>query len=224
MYKTLKFERARDSLSYVIRHFNINEMHIPYYLCDVVRHTLVQEGCKPIFYHINDDFMPTDEFDKNDFVLYPNYFGVCDKNANKLSKIYPNLILDNAHAFFTQPLGIASFNSAYKFGLGEFSYLFLKTAEISDFILNDYLDEKLRRREKFIEIHNKYSSTNILKIDIDSVPFCYPYLAKNLEDADIIAKELIDKGFEVYRYWNAIPENYNEYKFYSRLVPLPIEP
>ena len=59
------------------------------------------------------------------YILYTNYFGICTKNAKKLAKKYKNLILDNAQSFFTEPIGLASFNSARKFfGVPDGAYLF----------------------------------------------------------------------------------------------------
>ena len=56
----------------------------------------------------------------------------------------------------------------------------------------------------------------------DSIPFCYPYLAKTIDEADKLAYELMNKGLQIYRYWRPLPKSYNEYKFYSRLVPIPL--
>ena len=93
MYKTLKFERARECLKFLVKQYNIKEIYIPYYLCDVIRHTLFQTGCKPLFYHINDNFMPEKDFPQNSFILYPNYFGIFGKNVKMLLNRYPNLIV-----------------------------------------------------------------------------------------------------------------------------------
>ena len=222
MYKVFRFERARDSLGKIIGTYNIKEMRIPYYLCDSVRHTLVKEGCKPVFYHIDDNFMPSVEFDTSDFILYPDYFGICTENVKRLAKIYPKLIVDNAHSYFSEPSGFACFNSAYKFGLDNCSYLWLKTDEKSDIVVPKYEQKREERKNKFLELNRKYFSTNLLKIDKNSVPFCYPYLAKDEETADSLVKELKKEGYTIYRYWNQLPKNYNEYKFYSRLVPIPV--
>ena len=49
----MKFDYARDALKYLIKIFEIEKIYIPYYLCDVIRHAIVEVGAKPIFYHIN---------------------------------------------------------------------------------------------------------------------------------------------------------------------------
>ena len=222
MYETLTFGLAREAVRYLIKKYNIKEMHIPYYLCDVVRHTLTEEGCKPVFYHIDDNFFPDTDFNKNDCILYPNYWGVCGKNVKKLVDIYPKLIVDNAHAYYDEPTGFACFNAGHKFGYKN-SYLWIKDNR-SETCATD-IDNKARERQKiFAELHRKYSETNLLNIDTNSIPFVYPYLAKTTEEADKLVKQLKNEGKIIYRYWNSLPKSFLEYQFYSRLVPIPILP
>ena len=228
MYKILKFERARECLKFLIEQYNIKEIYIPYYLCDVIRHTLFQTNCKPLFYHINDDFMPEIDFPKNAFILYPNYFGIFGKNVKALLNRDPNLIVDNAHAYYEAPSGFASFNSGIKFGYDN-AYLWIKGSknnDISPIINPEWQKERL---ENFFKLDKIYSEQNLLDIkgiistEINSekfCPFCYPLLAESEEKANSIVKSL--QGYTIYRYWNQLPKSYNEYKFYSRLVPIPV--
>lgn len=116
---------ARNALRYVIKAFNIKEIHIPFYTCPVVWNSIQKEDCSIKFYHIDNNFMPICEFNENDFVLYTNYFGVCAQNVKELAKKYKNLIVDNAQAFYMPKYGIASFNSVRKFfGTPDGSILF----------------------------------------------------------------------------------------------------
>lgn len=195
---------------------------MPYYLCDVMRHAAVTHGAKPVFYHIDDGFLPVQDFPHDAYVLYPNYFGICAKNVEKLAKLYPKLIVDNAHAYFEKPSGFACFNSAKKF---------LPVKEGANLWIKDVCEECLSsekpdflRREMFLKYHKKLSD-NELNIDISDscIPFCYPYLALSVEIADKLVEKLTADGKTIYRYWNNLPKSYNEYKFYSRLVPIPLE-
>ena len=218
----MKFRYARDAFGYLIQKYEIKEVFMPYYLCDVMRHTAVTHGAKPVFYHIDDGFLPVQDFPCDADVLYPNYFGICAKNVEKLAKLYPKLIVDNAHAYFEKPSGFACFNSAKKFlPVKEGANLWIKdvceeclSPEKSDFL----------RREMFLKYHKKLSD-NELNIDISDscIPFCYPYLAPSVEIADKLVEKLTADGKTIYRYWNNLPKSYNEYKFYSRLVPIPLE-
>lgn len=227
MYKTLTFDLAREALGCIIKTYKIKEMKIPYYLCDVVRHTLVKEGCKPRFYHIDDNFFPAENFSENDYILYPNYWGVNGKNVKILTSLYPKLIVDNAHAYYDKPSGLACFNAGHKFGYKD-SYLWI-TDNSSDTNTDIIIDNSAKERQKvFAELHEKYKTTNLLDIDTDSVtsfyPFIYPYLAKTTQEADVLVGQLKEEGKTVYRYWNPLPKSFLEYSFYSRLVPIPILP
>ncbi|MBO7672100.1 hypothetical protein J6S88_01700 [bacterium] len=222
MYSVYKFEKASDSLCKIINTFEIKEMYIPYYICPSVRHALFKTDCKPLFYHIDDNFMPARSFDKESYILYPNYFGICSNNVKQLCEIYPKLIVDNAHAFFNEPSGLACFNAGYKFGLENCSYLWIKDRLKSAMGISEFEKEKIKRKKNFIKLCEKYSEANQLEIDGKSIPFCYPYLAKTEEEADKLAKDLTEKGLAIYRYWESLPENFNEYKFYKRLVPIPL--
>ncbi|MCQ2743331.1 MAG: hypothetical protein MJ230_00850 [bacterium] len=116
---------ARNALRYIIKAYNIKEIYVPYYTCPVVWEILEKENCKINFYHIDDNFIPTKDFQRDDFILYTNYFGICAKQAKELSEKYKNLIVDNAQAYFMQKLGLASFNSVRKFfGVPDGSFLF----------------------------------------------------------------------------------------------------
>ena len=222
MYKKLKFDLARNSLRYLIQKFKIKEIYIPYYLCDVIRHTVMEENCKPIFYHINDEFYPAQEFPKDSYILYPNYFGICGKNVNKLEKIYPKLIVDNAHAFYLPPQGFACFNAEHKFNPQvQTSYLYIKNKNNNP---KNYIYPCPKERIKgFEKLHKEYRYKNCLNVDLPVIsPFIYPFLASTDEEADKLAEELTKEGKTIYRYWNNLPKDYNEYKFYRRLVPIPL--
>lgn len=225
MYKHVTFDSGRDCLRYIIKKYGITEMHIPYYLCDAVRHTLAEEKCKPVFYHINDNFYPINDFRKKDFILYPNYWGICTKNTEKLVQKYPKVIVDNAHAFFNAPIGFACFNAGHKFGFKE-SYAFIRDKSAMNWPISNNHPYAISRKKSFLELHMKYGKKNLINIDIENdkqyTPFVYPFLAKTESDADLLVKELKKDGKIIYRYWNPLPKSFCEYKFYSRLVPIPI--
>ena len=111
----LYLNSARNCFRYLIKSFQIQEIYIPYYICSCIRHAAFDEGCRINFYHVNLDFSPCCEFPKNAYILYPNYFGICSKIVERLAEIYPNLIVDNSHSFYSKCMGLASFNSLRKF-------------------------------------------------------------------------------------------------------------
>ena len=106
---------GRNALRYIIRLYKIKEIFVPAYTCQFVWQTLKEEGCKINFYHIDKNFMPQEEFNKNSYIIYNNYFGICDKQIIQLKQQYKNLIIDNTQAFYSQQMGLASFYSVRKF-------------------------------------------------------------------------------------------------------------
>ena len=113
--KYIALNSGRNALRYIIRAYKIKEIYLPHYTCPVVRESAEAEKCKANLYHIDENFMPLDKFKSDDFILYTNYFGICAKNVKTLAKMYKNLIIDNAQAFYMPSYGIASFNSIRKF-------------------------------------------------------------------------------------------------------------
>lgn len=106
---------CRSALRYLIRALKIKKIHVPIYTCNVVHDAIIQEKCKIELYSLNDNFLPNKAFPKYDFILYNNYFGVLGNNVRALSNIYPNLIVDNAQAFYSQPPCRAAIYSPRKF-------------------------------------------------------------------------------------------------------------
>lgn len=150
-YHKIELNSARNCLRYIIRAFSIKEIHIPYYLCACIRHSIIEEGCKINFYHIDKNFYPEENFDNDDFILYPNYWGISGQNVQKLAEIYKNLIVDNAHSFYSEPCGIASFTSVRKFFPTLMDGAILYTRELLTSKINkdtfSYIPQKLQYSE-----------------------------------------------------------------------------
>ena len=123
----IKLNSGRNGIVYAIKAYNISEMWVPYYTCPVVWQAIEDAGCKLKYYSIDKNFLPTCSFNQYDYILYTNYFGVCSSNISLLRKKYPNLIIDNAQAFFYKPCGIASAYSPRKFiGVSDGGYVYCK--------------------------------------------------------------------------------------------------
>mgnify|MGYP000774090340 CR=1 FL=1 len=106
---------CRNAIRYVIRALGIKRLHLPIYTCHVVADAVAREGCEILRYHLDKKMMPAIDFPTDDFIIYNNYFGVLGKNVEVLSKIYPNLIVDNAQAFYSRPKCRAAVYSPRKF-------------------------------------------------------------------------------------------------------------
>lgn len=110
------FNSARNALRYIVRAYDIRQLYVPYYTCPVVWDALKAENVQMSFYSINQNLeidaqdIPTDAF-----VLVNNYFGAKGKYITRLAQKYPNLIVDNAQAFYAPKQGLAAFYSPRKF-------------------------------------------------------------------------------------------------------------
>lgn len=258
-YELIKLNTARNCLRYVIRAFNIKEIYIPYYICPVLRVAINKENCKLRFYHISQDFRPVDNFPEDAFILYPNYFGVCSHIVDELNLKYKNLIVDNAHSFYSEPKGIASFSSVRKFfpKLRDGAFLYtkqkldknferdnffyeVKTLSYEEICKNEerldkeeikiinpisdkslILDDRKKRIEEIEYFKAKLDKINNIEVEIKAkdFPFCYPFLAKD----EKIAQEIVSTlEVEPYRYWNNMPDSYEEKIFYTNLVAIPL--
>lgn len=179
-YVKIELNTARNALRYIIKTFGIEEIYIPYYICPVVRNAIKKENCKINFYHIDEKFLPTVQFPKDSYILYPNYFGVCSKNVDELAQKYPNLIVDNAHSFFSEPKGLASFNSLRKFFpmLRDGSFLYVTEKLDEDIVVDDYSYElKILTQEEIIR--NEY------RLDNEDIKFISENTLKYFENIDL---------------------------------------
>ena len=106
---------CRSALRYLIRALGIKKIHVPVFTCHVVNDSIQQEGCEIETYLLNKYMMPDKDFPIEDYIIYNNYFGVLGNNVRKLSQYYPNLIVDNAQAFYSNVDCRAAIYSPRKF-------------------------------------------------------------------------------------------------------------
>lgn len=179
----LKLNLARNCLRYIIRAYSIKKLYMPFYICPTLRQAARKEDCRIVFYHIDKDFYPVMDFNENDFILYPNYFGLCSENVFKLSKKYKNLIVDNAHNFYMPDCGLASFNSLRKFfNVKDGAYLYISKKLDEDIVKDDYFYEKFcgcLNYEQLVENEQRLDSEDI-KLISDCTEEHFSYI--NLEE------------------------------------------
>lgn len=125
----LRLNTARNSFEYILRARKYTKVYIPYYTCDVMLEPLKKCNVDYVFYHINEQLEPieTYQLQPNEAFLYTNYYGLKQRCVGRLAKEYgKQLIVDNAQAFFAEPLeGIDTFYSARKFfGVADGAYLY----------------------------------------------------------------------------------------------------
>lgn len=121
-----RLNTGRNALEYILRARKFSKIFLPYYHCSALKTPLERLGQSFEFYHIDYNF----EFEHfsvadDEALLYINFFGLKDSYIHSLAARYTNLIVDNAHSFFSHPLpGVDTFYSCRKFfGVPDGAYL-----------------------------------------------------------------------------------------------------
>lgn len=113
--KGVMLNSGRNASRWILRELKIKKVHLPFYTCPVVEQAVRAEDCAVEHYPLGPDFLPAVDFAPDDWVVYNNYFGVCGNKVIDFAKRHPNLIVDNAQAFYSRPAGRAAFYSPRKF-------------------------------------------------------------------------------------------------------------
>jgi hypothetical protein len=123
----LALNSGRNSLRVLLEGLKIKRLIIPAYICDSVVDAARASGTEVSFYRITDNFMPEKgiKADKDELMLYPNYFGIFHSQASAVAR-QQNVVIDNVQAFFELPFeGVPAIYSARKyFGVPDGGYLY----------------------------------------------------------------------------------------------------
>lgn len=129
----IKLNTARNSLEYILVTRGYTTIYLPYFTCEVLLEPIRRLKLDYHFYKIDADMDPIIDFEVDDqsCMLYTNYFGVKTATVRQLSQTQKNLIIDNAQAFYAQPIpGIDTFYSCRKFfGVPDGAYLYTTSQE-----------------------------------------------------------------------------------------------
>ena len=135
--QAIALNTARNCFEYILRSRQYRKVFIPYYTCEVMLEPLTKCGVDYEFYHIDDSLEPVKDFNlkKGEAFIYTNYYGLKQNEVKRLAALYGDrLIVDNAQAFFADPIGgIDTFYSARKFfGVADGAYLYTeKSLDVS---------------------------------------------------------------------------------------------
>lgn len=200
----IKLNLARNCLKYLIQVYAIRRIYLPYYTCPVVWNSAREENCEVKFYHIDKDFLPTEKFEENDFILYTNYFGINSKNCKNLAKKYQNLIVDNSHSFFCKPLGLASFNSLRKFfNVQNGAYLFTskQLGQVFD------VDKIELQPVSMQEDYEKFLKNELFLDSQKQIKAISPKVEKMMNDIDFEAESI--KRVRIFKQYEKVLKNFN---------------
>lgn len=180
---------GRNCFEYILISNKISHIFIPYYLCDVLLEPLIRNNISYSYYSIDNNFLPCNIEAGKKWVLYLNYFGICDQNLSKIYNDYENIVIDNSHAFYTMPQkDIDTFYSPRKFfGIPDGGYVYPKEKLSDDFkkdVSIQRMDYLLRRIEfsaqagylEFRKVAKELSNLPIMKMSNLTA-----YLLKNIQ-------------------------------------------
>ena len=212
----IKLNLARNCLKYICKAYGINKILLPYYTCPVVWNSLREESCEVKFYHIDKDFLPTEKLKKNDFILYTNYFGINSKNCKKLAKKYPNIIIDNSQGFFSEPLGLASFNSLRKFfNVQNGAYLFTSKQLEQVFEVDKIELQPVSMQEDY----EKFLKNELFLDSQKQIKTISPKVEKMMNDIDFEAESI--KRVRIFKQYEKVLKNFNNIQLDLNIGDIP---
>ncbi|MCU0605866.1 MAG: hypothetical protein MUF78_00230 [Candidatus Edwardsbacteria bacterium] len=125
----IRVNTARNAFEYLLRAGKYRKVYLPAYTCDVMREPIRKLGLACQYYHLDERLEPL--FDvalvrPREAFVYTNYFGLHGRGAQRIARVCPNVIIDNAQAFYATPLpGVDAFYSPRKFfGVPDGGYLY----------------------------------------------------------------------------------------------------
>lgn len=164
----VKLNCGRNALAYLIETKNIKRIFMPKFMCDSCNGILDKCSVEVKFYSINLDFKPIiTELNTDDWLYVVNFYGQLSNDYLSLLKSnHTNLIVDNAQAYFQEPVeGIDTIYTCRKFfGVADGAIL--------------YTDKLL---EQDLEIDESYKRMNFLlgRYERTASEFYSEYVANN---------------------------------------------
>lgn len=124
----LALNNGRSALLYLLKARKISKLYIPYFLCDSISNLCDQHGYSYEYYPIDSSFLPVFDFSLSDseWLYVVNFYGqINNSQVAALKSRYNNIIFDNVHAFFQNPVaGVDTIYSCRKFfGVPDGAYL-----------------------------------------------------------------------------------------------------
>lgn len=125
----IRLNSGRNCFEYILRARGYKRVYMPFYTCEVLYEPLRRTGVERVDYHVNEQLEPVElpDLKGGEAFLYTNYYGLKQACVKRLAQKYGNqLIVDNAQAFFAEPIeGIDTFYSPRKFfGVADGGYLY----------------------------------------------------------------------------------------------------
>ena len=158
-------------LAYLIRAKKIKKIMLPFFLCNCIKKVCQSEGVNIKYYRINQDFLPKQSLSPSidEWVYVVNFYGQLTKeDILGLADKYPNMIVDQAQAYFQKPMaGIDMIYTCRKFfGVPDGGFLYTDIT-LGKKLPKDESYERMRfllgRYERTAsEFYSEYAANNTL--------------------------------------------------------------
>lgn len=115
------YQSARAAFRSLLQAGNPKRVWIPKYICDAMLSPLLDEGIEYIWYDMDENLNISNSISLGDreWLVYVNYFGVCQKQIEDVLNRYPTkqIVLDFSQAFFdtSKPEALGTIYSPRKF-------------------------------------------------------------------------------------------------------------
>ncbi|MCU7795560.1 MAG: hypothetical protein KZQ75_00375 [Candidatus Thiodiazotropha sp. (ex Myrtea spinifera)] len=103
-----RYQSARAAFCAILRSQRPKKVWVPKYICNAMLLPLKQEGIEYGWYDLDEGLNIESNLNpkENEWILYVNYFGICDRNVKRILKLFPacQIILDYSQAYFSPPI------------------------------------------------------------------------------------------------------------------------
>ena len=98
------YQSARAAFRSLLQAGKPQRVWLPKYICDAMLSPLLDEGIEHVWYDLDENLKVSDSIvlGEGDWILYVNYFGVCQNQIDDLLNRFPanEIIFDYSQAFF----------------------------------------------------------------------------------------------------------------------------
>ena len=172
--KCIALNSGRNCLRYLIRAREIKKIWLPKLLCSAISDTCREEKVEITYYSINEKLRPALPDNLNEDWLYLiNYYGqYSDEEIRLYSQEYKNLIVDNAQAFYEEPIDeIDTIYTCRKFfGVSDGGYLYTKS-RYKETLFRIHLMKEYSFSQGDLKNQDKLFMKNIEKMRRKSIDF-----------------------------------------------------